>query len=47
MKKNIIVLVFSLVLTSCASISEKIPKMERKSCDGSNKTIADILCKKS
>ena len=35
------------MLVSCAAVSEKIPKMERKACDGSNETIADVLCKKN
>ena len=47
MKKIIIILAFSFMLASCAAVSEKIPKMERKACDGSNETIADVLCKKN
>jgi len=47
MKKIIIILAFSFLLTSCASVQEKIPKIERKACDGSNATVADILCKKA
>ena len=47
MKKIIIILAFSFMLVSCAAISEKIPKIERKACDGSNATVADILCKKA
>jgi len=47
MKKIIILLAFSFVLSSCASVKDKIPKFERKACDGSNKTLADVLCKKS
>ena len=47
MKKIIIILAFSFILASCAAVSEKIPKMERKACDGSNETIADVLCKKN
>ncbi len=47
MKKIIIILAFSFTLVSCASVTDKIPKLERKSCDGSNKTVADVLCKKN
>ena len=47
MKKIIIILAFSFMLASCAAVSEKIPKMERKACDGSSETIADVLCKKN
>ena len=47
MKKIILILAFSFVLASCASIKDKMPKIERKACDGSNKTLADVLCKKN
>ena len=45
MKKILIILVFSFALASCASVKDKIPKL--KKCDGSNKTLADVLCKKN
>jgi starvation-inducible outer membrane lipoprotein len=49
MKKILIILAFSFILASCTSVTDKIkvPKMERKTCDGSNKTVADVLCKKN
>jgi starvation-inducible outer membrane lipoprotein len=47
MKKIILIIAFSFVLVSCASVTDKIPKIERKSCDGSDKTLADVLCKKN
>ena len=47
MKKNLLILFFALTLTSCANISDKIPKLERKACDGSNETLADMICKKA
>jgi len=43
MKKIILLLGFSLLLASCG---DKMPKFERKACDGSNKTLADVICKK-
>ena len=46
MKKIIILIAFTFLLTSCTSITEKIPKLERKTCDGTNKTLTDVLCKK-
>ena len=46
MKKIIIILTFFL-LTSCAAIKDKMPKIERKACDGNNNTLADVLCKKN
>ena len=45
MKKILIILAFSFTLASCATVKDKIPKL--KSCDGSNKTVADVLCKKN
>ena len=47
MKKIIIILAFSFTLASCATVKDKIPKL--KTCDGteSNKTLADVLCKKN
>jgi hypothetical protein len=46
-KNIIIILFFSFALVSCATVTDKIPKFERKTCDGSNKTLADITCKKN
>jgi len=47
MKQIIIILALSFALASCASMKDNIPKLERKTCDGSNKTLADVLCKKN
>jgi hypothetical protein len=47
MKKILIILALSFTLASCTSITDKMPKLERKACDGSNKTVADVLCKKN
>tara|TARA_B100000795_G_C22444589_1_gene303269 strand:- start:268 stop:411 length:144 start_codon:yes stop_codon:yes gene_type:complete len=47
MQKILIILAFSFALTSCAAVKDKIPKIERKACDGSSKTLADVLCKKN
>ncbi len=33
-----------ILLASCATIQEKMPK--RKACTGENNTIADLICKK-
>jgi hypothetical protein len=46
MIKSIITTFIFIILTSCASIKDKIP--ERKACTGdeTNKTLADVLCKK-
>ena len=45
MKKIIIILAFSFALVSCATVTDKIPKL--KSWDGSKDTLADVFCKKS
>ena len=45
MKTIIIILVLSFTLASCASIKEKMPT--RKACDGSQETLADVICKKN
>jgi len=47
MKKIITIIAFSFLLVSCASIKEKMPKFNKKDCDGSKKTLADIFCKKN
>ena len=47
MKKIIILLTFSFFLTSCAAVKDKMPKIERKACDGNSNTLADVLCKKN
>ena len=46
MKKLILILTFSFALVSCATVSDKIPKFEKKVCDGSKDTLADVFCKK-
>ena len=46
MKKIIIILAFSFALVSCATVTDKIPKFEKKDCDGSKDTLADVFCKK-
>ena len=33
-----------IILTSCASVKDKLPK--RKTCTGENNTLADLVCKK-
>jgi hypothetical protein len=50
MKNIIIILVFLFVLVSCATVKDKIPKIpkfEKKTCDGSKDTLADVFCKKN
>tara|TARA_B100000035_G_scaffold274316_1_gene250644 strand:+ start:77 stop:214 length:138 start_codon:yes stop_codon:yes gene_type:complete len=45
MYKKISSLILILVLASCSTIKEKMPK--RKACtNDSNKTLADLICKK-
>ena len=44
MIKKIASILMILVITSCSTIKEKIPK--RKACTGENKTLADLICKK-
>ena len=46
MIKKISILIIAVILTSCTTIKEKMPKMERKACTGENKTLADVWCKK-
>ena len=46
MIKKISILIIAVILTSCTTIKEKIPKIERKACTGENKTLADVWCKK-
>ena len=45
-KKITVSLISLILLASCATISEKMPK--RKACTGdeTNKTLAEIMCKK-
>ena len=45
MKNIIIILTFSFALVSCATVTDKVPKL--KACDGSKNTLADVFCKKS
>ena len=46
MIKKILIILIAITFTSCASIKDKMPK--RKACTGdeTNKTLADVLCKK-
>jgi len=46
MSKFITILLLSFTLVSCANVTEKMPTL--KECDGTetNKTLAEILCKK-
>tara|TARA_B100000780_G_C20988641_1_gene395284 strand:+ start:303 stop:446 length:144 start_codon:yes stop_codon:yes gene_type:complete len=47
MIKKLLIIIVTLTLTSCASIKEKIPNMERKACtDEKVKTLSDLMCKK-
>tara|TARA_B100000795_G_scaffold172590_1_gene130152 strand:- start:330 stop:476 length:147 start_codon:yes stop_codon:yes gene_type:complete len=47
MIKKIFIIMFAVALTSCASIKDKIPKIEKQACTGEKaKTLADIYCKK-
>ena len=46
MNKILIILALSIGLASCASVKDKMPKLERKACDGNSKTLADVFCKK-
>tara|TARA_B110000914_G_scaffold152997_1_gene134194 strand:+ start:744 stop:887 length:144 start_codon:yes stop_codon:yes gene_type:complete len=46
MIKNILIIIVAITLTSCTSVKEKMPKLERKACTGENKTLADVICKK-
>ena len=47
MIKKILLIIMTLTLTSCASIKEKMPNMERKACtDEKAKTLTDLICKK-
>ncbi len=45
MYKKISAFILILILASCSTIKDKMPK--RKACvDDSNKTLADLICKK-
>ena len=47
MIKKIILIMITVTLTSCASVQEKVPNLERKACtDEKAKTLADVFCKK-
>jgi hypothetical protein len=47
MIKKILVIFITITLTSCASIKENIPKLERQACtDDKAKTLSDVFCKK-
>ena len=44
--KKILIILITITLTSCASLKDKMP--ERQACTGneSNKTLAEVFCKK-
>ena len=44
MIKKITSILIILVLASCATIKDKMPK--RKACTGEKNTVADLICKK-
>ena len=44
MIKKISSILLIILLGSCTTIQEKMPK--RKACTGENNTIADLICKK-
>tara|TARA_B100002051_G_C16626789_1_gene581163 strand:- start:483 stop:617 length:135 start_codon:yes stop_codon:yes gene_type:complete len=44
MIKKISSILIIILLTSCATIQDKMPK--RKACTGENNTLADLICKK-
>ena len=44
MIKKITSILIILVLASCTTIKDKMPK--RKACTGEDKTVADLICKK-
>ncbi len=44
MIKKISSILMIVMLTSCASIKDNMPK--RKACTGENNTLADLICKK-
>ena len=44
MTKKILIIIIAITLTSCSSITDKIPK--QKACTGANDTLADVFCKK-
>ena len=44
MIKKILCILFVVILTSCATIKDNMPK--RKACTGENNTLADLICKK-
>ena len=46
MIKKILIILTALTLTSCTTLKDKMP--ERQACTGNetNKTLAEILCKK-
>ena len=47
MIKKLLLIIITLTLTSCASIKEKMPNLERKACtDEEAKTLTDLICKK-
>tara|TARA_B100000767_G_scaffold246449_1_gene246030 strand:- start:287 stop:433 length:147 start_codon:yes stop_codon:yes gene_type:complete len=47
MIKKLTIIIITLTLTSCTSIKENMPDLERKACtDEKAKTLTDLICKK-
>ena len=47
MIKIMLAIFITITLTSCASIKENMPKIERQACtDEKAKTLSDVFCKK-
>jgi len=47
MIKKLLLIIITLSLTSCASIKDNMPNVERKACtDEKAKTLVDVFCKK-
>jgi len=46
MIKKILIILICITFTGCATIGEKIPKRQACTGDETNKTIAEMLCKK-
>ena len=46
MIKKILIILICITFTGCATIGEKIPKRQACTGDETNKTIAEVLCKK-
>ena len=46
MIKKILLILFALTLTSRANVKERIPKLQKCTGNETNKTLAEVLCKK-